>query len=38
MPTLKIDGREITVEPGTTILQAAQQLGIEIPTFCYHPG
>lgn len=38
MPTLKIDGREITVEPGTTILQAAQKIGIEIPTFCYHPG
>ncbi len=38
MPTLKIDGREVTVEPGTTILQAAEVLGIEIPTFCYHPG
>jgi len=38
MPTLKIDGQEITVEPGTTILKAAQQLGVEVPTFCYHPG
>jgi NADH-quinone oxidoreductase subunit G len=38
MPTLKIDGREVTVEPGRTILQAAEVLGIEIPTFCYHPG
>ena len=38
MPTLKIDGREVTVEPGKTILQAAEVLGIEIPTFCYHPG
>jgi NADH-quinone oxidoreductase subunit G len=38
MPTLKIDGRDVTVEPGTTVLQAAQKLGIEIPTFCYHPG
>ncbi|MCC6625387.1 MAG: (2Fe-2S)-binding protein [Deltaproteobacteria bacterium] len=38
MPTLKIDGREVTVEPGTTILRAAEELGIEIPTFCYHPG
>lgn len=38
MPTLKIDQREVTVEPGTTILQAAEKLGIEIPTFCYHPG
>ena len=38
MPTLKIDGQEITVERGTTILQAAEQLGVQIPTFCYHPG
>ena len=38
MPTLKIDGREVTVDPGTTILQAAETLGIDVPTFCYHPG
>ena len=38
MPTLTIDGREVTVEPGATVLQAAEQLGIDIPTFCYHPG
>ena len=38
MPTLKIDGQEITVDRGTTILQAAEQLGVQIPTFCYHPG
>lgn len=36
--TLKIDGREITVPRGTTILRAARRLGIEIPTFCYHDG
>ena len=36
MPTLTIDGQEIEVEPGTTILQAAEMLGIEIPRFCYH--
>jgi len=35
--TLKIDGREITVPKGTTILDAAAQLGIEIPVICYHP-
>ncbi len=34
---LTIDGREIEVAPGTTILQAARQLGIDIPTFCYDP-
>jgi NADH-quinone oxidoreductase subunit G len=37
MPTVKIDDREITVEPGTTIIQAAEKLAIEIPYFCYHP-
>lgn len=36
MPTLTIDDQEITVEPGTTIIQACEQLGIEIPRFCYH--
>ena len=38
MPTLTIDGQEITVDRGTTVLDAAKQLGIPIPTFCYHPG
>lgn len=36
MPKLTIDGMEIEVEPGTSIIQAAEQLGIEIPRFCYH--
>ncbi len=36
MPKLTIDGMEVTVAPGTSILQAAEQLGIEIPRFCYH--
>ena len=35
--TLTIDGQEITVPKGTTILDAAAQLGIEIPVICYHP-
>lgn len=35
--TLHIDGKEITVAPGTTLLDAAAQLGIEIPVICYHP-
>jgi len=38
MPTLKIDGREISVPDGTTVLRAAKRLGIDIPVFCYHPG
>ncbi|MGM0578014.1 MAG: 2Fe-2S iron-sulfur cluster-binding protein [Myxococcota bacterium] len=38
MPTLTIDGQEITVDRGTSILDAAKELGVDIPTFCYHPG
>jgi NADH-quinone oxidoreductase subunit G len=37
MPTLIIDGIAVEVAPGTTILEAAQTIGIEIPHFCYHP-
>jgi NADH-quinone oxidoreductase chain G len=36
MVTLTIDGKQVTVEDGTTILRAAEKLGIEIPTFCFH--
>ncbi len=36
MPKVTIDGSEIEVAAGTTILQACQQAGIEIPHFCYH--
>ena len=35
--TLTIDGKQIEVAAGTTILKAAQENGIEIPTLCYHP-
>ena len=38
MPTLMIDGYEITVEPGTNVIDAAEQIGIEIPRYCYHPA
>ena len=33
--TLKIDNREISVPKGTTVLEAARELGIDIPTLCY---
>jgi NADH-quinone oxidoreductase subunit G len=33
---LIIDGQEIEVEDGLTLLQACEQIGIEIPRFCYH--
>ncbi len=36
MPKLTIDGIEIEVEPGTSVLQACERLGIEIPRFCFH--
>ncbi len=34
--SLTIDGQTVAVPRGTTILQAARKLGIEIPTLCYH--
>src|SRR3954452_460372 len=37
MPTLEIDGQKVTVEDGKNLIQAAEQLGIEIPHYCYHP-
>ena len=36
MPKLTIDGIELEVEPGITVLQACEQAGAEIPRFCYH--
>ena len=36
MPTLKIDGIEVEVSPGSTVLQACEAVGAEIPRFCYH--
>jgi ferredoxin len=38
MPKLTIDGTPIEVPAGTTVLQAARQLGIDIPTLCYLEG
>lgn len=36
MVSLKIDNIPLEIEPGKTILEAAKQLNIEIPTLCYH--
>lgn len=33
--TLTIDGQKVEVEKGTTILQAAKKVGIDIPTLCF---
>ena len=38
MPKLRINDQEITVEPGTLLLDACRQAGIEIPHYCYHPA
>ena len=35
--TLTIDGQSVSVPKGTLIVEAARQLGIEIPVYCYHP-
>jgi NADH-quinone oxidoreductase subunit G len=36
MPKLSIDGTEIEVEAGLTVLQACELAGAEVPRFCYH--
>lgn len=38
MITLKINGLDVTVEEGTTILEAAQFIGFPIPTLCHIDG
>ncbi|MFW6169349.1 MAG: NADH-dependent [FeFe] hydrogenase, group A6 [Planctomycetota bacterium] len=35
--SLTIDGTPMTVDKGTTIMEAAEQLGVHIPRLCYHP-
>ncbi|KAM4698502.1 NADH-ubiquinone oxidoreductase 75 kDa subunit, mitochondrial [Rhinophrynus dorsalis] len=31
-----VDGKPVMVEPGTTVLQACEKVGVQIPRFCYH--
>lgn len=38
MIRLTIDGQTVEVPPGTTVLQAARKLGIDIPTLCWMDG
>lgn len=38
MPIITINDKQIEVEKGTNVIQAAEQMGIEIPHYCYHPG
>ena len=37
MVNVTIDGIKVTVPEGTLIVNAAKQVGIDIPVFCYHP-
>ncbi len=36
MPKLKVNGTDIEIEEGLTVLQACEKAGVEIPRFCYH--
>ncbi len=38
MPTLTINGKAITVPPGTSVFNACKLAGIYVPNYCYHPG
>jgi NADH-quinone oxidoreductase subunit G len=37
MVNLVIDGNQLSVPEGTLVVEAAKQLGISIPVYCYHP-
>ena len=34
---LTIDGKEVSTAKGRTVIQAAEEIGIDIPHYCYHP-
>ena len=36
MPTFEIDGRQVEVAAGATVMEGANKLGIYVPHFCYH--
>ena len=38
MPKVIINGQEIEVPQGTTVLAACEEVGIRIPYFCWHPA
>lgn len=38
MPKIKINGKELEVAQGTTIIQAYKQAGVDICHYCWHPG
>ena len=36
--TLKINDRDVSVAPGTLVIEAARRIATEVPSFCYFPG
>ena len=38
MVTFTVDGKEVVAKPGTNMMEAVKQVGVEIPYYCYHPG
>ncbi len=38
MAKVTVDGIEVEVPAGTSVLRAAKQAGVDVPVFCYHPG
>ena len=36
MISLTIDGQKVQVAEGTSVLEAAESIGVKIPTLCYH--
>jgi NADH-quinone oxidoreductase subunit G len=37
MVTIEIDGKKVQVRQGAMVIEAADELGVAIPRFCYHP-
>src|SRR5215470_11456965 len=35
---LTIDGKQVSTTKGKTVIEAAADIGIDIPHYCYHPG
>ncbi len=36
--TLTVNGQEVAAEPGRLLIDVAEELGVYVPRFCYHPG
>ena len=35
--TVNVDGRDVSVPKGTNVIEAARQVGVDVPYYCYHP-